>query len=463
MVCMMLFVSLSNLSNLKKIPIEADGIELRLDHFEYLDFDLIKKEMLASTFPCMFTLRKSSHGGLFNGLEKERQDLIEQLLTLEPAFFDIEYDTDPEFLKKIFEKYSKTRFILSYHNFDQTPSNLDEIFQSMSKHAAYSYKIATLCLSTNDALRMLLFGQTYPNLSVIPMGEKGGFARILAPVFGNLLNYACLNLKEQTAPGQLTVDELVQVYDYPKLNTHILLYGLIGDPVKKSIGHRYHNQIFREKKLNCLYVKMQITLDELHDFMSLMLKSGFKGLSVTMPLKEKLMHFLDVVDADAQHIGAVNTLMIQENHILGLNVDGIGALNAIEKKLSVLGKKIVILGAGGTAKAVAFEASKRGADVLILNRTHEKAEKLAIQMGCQSGNLSDLPPEYDILINCTSDSLPINPEKIIRTAVVMDVNYIPRETTLLQEALKRGCQVIYGDEMFYNQAALQSAMWTCNN
>ncbi len=455
----MLFVSIANLLSLQKVPEGAGGVEFRLDLFPQLDLELIKNAIIVFNRPIILTLRKASQGGSFRGTEQEREFLIEQLLMFEPAFFDLEYDMSPDFIEKVCQKYKKTNFILSYHNFQETPLKLEKIYQLMSKYPVYGYKIAALSLSANDALRMLLFSRRRPRLSVVCMGEKGEFARVLAPVVGNIINYTSLSKEEQTAPGQLSVDELIELYGYLRLNPNTHLYGLIGDPISKSIGHIYHNNVFKEKRLNSVYVKMNVTPDELSDFFLLAAEMKFRGLSVTMPLKEKVLPFLNPIDSEIKHIGSANTLIFKNDQVVGFNFDGIGALDAIEKRGAVRGKKIVLLGAGGTARAIAHEALKRGAKILILNRTVEKAKTLACEIDCEAGSLLDVPSEYDILINSSASSISIDPQKIVPSALVMDVNYTPRETPLLQQAISLGCDVIYGDEMFFNQALAQSEKW----
>jgi 3-dehydroquinate dehydratase / shikimate dehydrogenase len=447
----MLFVPIADLYLLPLVPEEADGIELRLDLLPTLDVEAIKGLLINRTHPFLFTMRKSSQGGRFIGSEEEREALIEKYLELEPQFFDLEYDTRPAFIEKVTRSFTKTRFILSYHNFQETPRDLGVIYEEMAKVPVYGYKMAALAVSTNDALRLLLFGREHPQVSVISMGEKGEFARVLGPVCGNLIDYACLDADQKTAPGQLTVKELVDVYDYHKLNPSTHLYGLIGDPVSASKGHLYHNQIYQQS----VYVKMNVKAEELSTFFPLVIEMGFRGLSVTMPLKEKVLPFLQSIDSKAKQIGAVNTILIKERGLSGYNTDGSGALDAIEKHVFVAGKKVVLIGAGGAARAIAFEAYQRGAHVLILNRTFQKARELAMEVGCQSGRLSEIPSEYDILINCTPDLLAIDSKKILPSALLMDVVYVPRETPLLQKAASLGCQVVYGDEMFFNQAAAQ--------
>lgn len=453
----MLFVSITRLELLKQLENASFALELRLDLFPFIDQEFLKNFLQNFTHPVMLTLRKISQGGKFQKTESEREQLIKQLLALEPPFFDLEYDMDPKFLLETIKSYPKTKFILSYHNFQKTPTDLEEIYHFMQKYPAYGYKIAAMAYSTNDALKMLLFGKRQPKLSVICMGEKGKFARVLGPIFGNLIDYACI--EEQTGPGQLTLSELVDIYHYPSLNEKTAIYGLIGDPVEKSPGHLYHNDRFRKRQVNAVYVKMQVTPEELPEFIQLAAEINIQGLSVTIPLKEKILPFLDEFVPSAKQIGAVNTLLFNKKKITGTNTDGHGALDALEKKILVRDKKVVLLGAGGAARGIAFEAKERGAHVLILNRTLQRAKELARELGCKAGNLDDVPTSYDILINCSPDSMPIDPNKIQPETVAMDIIYTPRETAFLKEASQKRCHIVYGEEMFLNQAARQTTFW----
>ena len=451
----MLFISIRNEEFLKTISDQIDGIELRLDLFPKINLQKLKHSKL----PLMFTLRKRSHGGCFQGSEEERKALIQQLLSLNPAFFDLEYDMDPSFLQKTIQNHPNTKFILSYHNFQNTPENLEKIYEMMITYQAYGYKIATLVHSANDALKMLLFSKKHPNLSVICMGELGKFARILGKVVGNLINYCALTHEEATAPGQPTLNELLYTYNYPILSSQTTLYGLIGDPIEQSQGHIYHNKVFQSKKINALYVKMNVKPEELSTFLSLANKMGFLGLSVTMPLKETVLSFLDHINFKAKQMGAVNTLSFKSAQIFGNNTDGEGALDALEKRGPVNGKKIIIIGTGGAARGIAFEALNRGANVLIAGRDREKAENLASSLQCKSVSFLDIPQKFDILINCSADSSALEHLSLSSSVSVMDINYNPRETVLLTRAQEFGCSLIYGEEMFFNQAAAQIKLW----
>ncbi|MES2199806.1 MAG: shikimate dehydrogenase [Chlamydiota bacterium] len=253
------------------------------------------------------------------------------------------------------------------------------------------------------------------------------------------------------------MEDLTQIYHYSKLNSKTELYGLIGDPITGSLGHIYHNKIFAEQNRNALYIKMTVKEEELQDFFILAKKMGFQGLSVTMPLKEKVLAFIDVLDPKTRQIKASNTLLFQEDQIFGTNTDGIGALDALQSHTSILGKTLVIIGAGGASRAIAFEAKKRGALLYIVNRTLAKAEALAKEISPEVKYLSSLPSSYNILIN-TTPNLDFS-EEIFPSALVMDIVYVPKKTLFIEKALNAGCRVVFGEEMFTKQADLQATLF----
>jgi 3-dehydroquinate dehydratase/shikimate dehydrogenase len=420
----MLFASLSNF----EFPLGVDGVELRLDLFSSYSLNQVQEYLDHSPIPVLLTHRTAS------------EKLTHDLLLLKPSLFDLDISTP--FLDKIIASYPNTKFILSYHNFEETPKDLEAIYQKMVRFDAWSYKIAAKCVSVCDALRLLLFSKKYPKVSAICMGEKGSFARTMGPVVGNKIDYA--SLRDKTAPGQLSISELTQIYRYRSLNSETALYGLIGKPVDQSIGHLYHNGVFEKKKINALYVKMEVEESVLDVFFLLAKEVGFKGLSVTMPLKEKVGRFCN-------RNGAINTLLIGDA-IMGTNTDGMGALDAIEKRMKVSGKRVVILGAGGAARGIACEAKKRGADIYVVNRTVEKGEALAKDVG----GFATIPSDYDIVINCAKEA----PEfPLLEKKLAMDIVYYPKETSFLKRAKQLDCELIFGEEMFFGQAAAQQDFW----
>ena len=417
------------------------GIELRLDLMERFTLEEVAHFLSETDLPILLTLRKASQGGGFQEGEEKQEEWIERLLSLEPEFFDLEWDMRESFIQEMISRYPKTKFILSFHDFEKVPSDaeLELIYQKMRSFEAFTYKIAVKVTSTNEALKMLLFAKKHPNVSMIPMGESGQFARILGKVVGNVVAYA----GGKTAPGQFTLEEMIDVYHYPLLNQNTKIYGLIGDPVEKSPGHFYHNGVFQKKGIDAVYVKMRVRPEELDEFIHLSQELGISGLSVTIPLKEKILPYIDWFDEGTQEIGAINTLRMEGGKIFGTNTDGKGALDAIEKKMGMRGKKVILLGAGGAARGIACEAKARGAEVFVLNRTVERAKELAEEIGCFFGSLEEIPAVYDCLINCTSELLPIDPAKIVEGSIAMDVVYFPKLTSFLKTAMDKQCQLVY--------------------
>ncbi len=334
---------------------------------------------------------------------------------------------------------SNGKTISIYHNFEETPQNLEAILESMP--TADIYKIATMANSTTDALRMLIFCKNKPHVAGMCMGPFGQITRILGPIIQNPLTFAALG--KEAAPGQLQAEELIYTYNYRSLTRQTRIYGLIGNPIEQSPSHKTHNAYFKENGLDAIYIKMLLQEEELPVFFQLIKKFPIDGLSVTIPFKEKLFDFIDVMDETAGEVGAVNTLTI-DNLIYGANTDCTGALDAIEEKEMVKGKHCVILGAGGAAKAIGYEAQKRGALVTILSRRY--------------GNLDQIPV-YDILVNTTPVPCPIDIEELQPRKVVMDINFNRSESPFMLRAKALGCKLIFGESMFEKQAKGQFLRW----
>lgn len=447
---------------------KADLVELRLDCFESLDRRALEELKKEFPIPWIFTLRKASHGGLYQGSEEKRLLDIQFLAALHPAYFDLEYDISSAFFEEFERKFPTIKRIVSYHNFESTPLELEEILKEMQKRPAQLFKIATMARSSLDAIRMILFVKNAKtNMIGICMGEQGILTRILSPLMGNFFTFASLHENLKIAPGQLSIDELLDVYHYRALNSQTSLYALIGDPVDKSIGHLAHNAVFEVQHKNAVYVKIPLKEHELSEFFEKAEALGFRGLSVTRPHKEKVLQYLDKIDEEAQLIGAVNTIVFEKGRLTGYNTDAKGALDAIENKVKVAKKRVVVLGAGGAAKAIIYETLKRGAEVVVLNRSEKKADDLAEYFGKDkallTGGLEALSKHfkegYDILINTTPDPMPINPEWIIPGSFVMDIMVYPQYSAFLSVAQQKKCCLIFGYEMWINQALVQQKLW----
>jgi len=228
---------------------------------------------------------------------------------------------------------------------------------------------------------------------------------------------------------------------------------LIGNPVDKSISHLTHNALLKLCDIDGVYEKLSIIEEEFEEKILFLRQGNYRWIAVTMPYKEKIIPYLDELSPDASAIDAVNMISIEEGRWIGHNTDGLGALNAIERIERVFGMDLIILGAGGTAKAIAYEAKKRGANVFICNRTVERAHKLAGQIGVTQ--IEEIPARYDCIINATSIGMspqnhliPIEKNKVLGGAVLLDVIYAPRKTALIQLGEEKGCKTVLGEEMF---------------
>jgi len=255
--------------------------------------------------------------------------------------------------------------------------------------------------------------------------------------------------------------------------------AIIGDPVEHSLSPVMHNAAFKELGLNLVYVAFTVTRNELKDAISGARSLGMRGLNVTMPHKNAVMSYLDETDSTAKAIGAVNTILNEQGKLIGFNTDGVGALRALkENGISPDGKKMLIVGAGGAAKAIAFQAAQEVEELVILNRTSEKAEQLAEVLRREFGkrvNGGALSAEVlkkelkttDILVNATSVGMhpdvnrsPVPSDLLRRDLCVMDIIYNPLETKLVTDAKAVGAKVVLGLEMLLYQGAVAFEIWT---
>lgn len=256
-----------------------------------------------------------------------------------------------------------------------------------------------------------------------------------------------------------------QLIENPDLLWHesSSVLALIGNPVEKSKSALAHNAVIEAFSLNAIYLKIPLQAKELKTFFQLVRKMPFKGLSVTMPLKELVLPYLDGLSPEAKNIGAVNTILIKEGKLIGYNTDGEGAVQALENKTSLKNKKVIIIGAGGAAKAIAHTAANRGANIVILNRSLDKAEELAKNIGARANTLDKIEKYYlegyDIIISCVPTPLPFDPKYILPKSIFMDIRSKQEEPSLISLAKEKGALIVYPQEMWVNQAVMQEQIW----
>lgn len=251
------------------------------------------------------------------------------------------------------------------------------------------------------------------------------------------------------------------------------IYGILAFPAGHSLSPNMHNAAFKALKLDAYYYAFDVAEKELDDFMAGLNDGGVCGLSVSLPHKETVMSYLDEINEDARAIGAVNTIKNIDGKLYGYNTDWHGSIRALEEGLAdtadkdLKGKKCVVLGAGGAARAVVYGLKKRGAKIWILNRTLEKAQDLAKEFECDFGTLQDIEKVApEIVIQTTSiwlkepEATLITPNALKPGMLVMDIVYKPLITPLLKDAQERGCKIITGDKMLFYQALEQFKIWT---
>lgn len=250
------------------------------------------------------------------------------------------------------------------------------------------------------------------------------------------------------------------------INSNTAIYAVLGDPISHSLSPVMHNSAFSHVNYNG--VSLAFRAKEIGKAISGIKALGIKGAGITIPHKVAVMEFLDEVDDIAEKIGAVNTIINRHGKMTGYNYDSIGAVKAIKEKSEINNKAVAILGAGGAARAVGYGIISEGGRLTILNRTKDKGEKLAADLGSEFYPLEDFKRvKCDILINTTSvgmepnvDGIPVEKRHLNKGMIVMDIVYNPLRTRLLEVAENMGCTTIDGVSMFVFQGAGQFELWT---
>ncbi len=452
----------------------TDLVELRLDFIRDIDIE----KLLRTKKKKIITCRKKAEGGNFSGSENERIKIIKQALEFSPDFVDIELSCGKSIiddLKMIIKKNkNKTKLIISWHDFKKTDNKkINSVFNKIKNLNPDIIKIVTFANSINDNLAIfdLIKKAKKQNkkITALCMGEKGEISRILSPIFGAELTFGSLAKGKESASGQMPADVLNEVYRIDELKNP-KIFGLVGNPVMHSKGFIIHNKSFQKLKLDNVYVNFLV--DDMNSFIK-KFKSIIGGVSITIPYKTSIIKHLDKIDATAKDIGAVNTVVKVNNKLIGFNTDCVGAIRSLKNKTTIKNKNVLMIGAGGVARAIAFGIIKEKGKLIILNRTVKKAAKLAKELRCGFGGFGDINKmkNVDVLINCTSMGMfpkitdsPIKKDVLKRImgkkGIVFDSIYAPTETKLLKDAKSVGLKTLSGLELFINQAAAQFKLWT---
>lgn len=485
----------------------ADLVELRLDNIaDQPDaerrLDIASQLIADSPLPCIVTIRPNWEGGDFEGHDSDRLDILETLAAAPrpPLYIDLEliaYRDRADVRNRIdalLKNPSSPSLFLSSHDFKTRPRDLMQRIEAMAAQDNCTViKVAWQARSLRDNIEAFEILDVAPKPAIsLCMGEFGLASRVLAKKFGALLTFAALNDREVTAPGQVGVQTLKELYRWDSLNAATKVYGVIGHPIAHSMSPAIHNAGFDATHFNGVYLPMPIppqyehfkaTLATWLDYKPL----HFAGASVTIPHKQNLLKFVEQeggqIEPLAQQIGAANTLTVRtDGSLYASNTDYAAALDAVCDAMQITrdqlaGKRVAVIGAGGVSRAIVAGFAGCGCDVTIYNRTIENANELAQRFEHPGADhtITSAPmaalheSQADVYINGTPigmhpniDESPLNqlPLNLPKNTVFFDTIYNPVETQFLKMARQAGHLTISGVEMFVRQAAWQFELWT---
>ncbi len=479
----------------------ADAIELRMDLIaDGTLAELITAARCRSNKVAIIVTRREKEeaaradenlagGGKTKDQKDKKFAVLKQAIELGADYIDIELACGVEAIEELKSHCARrggsTKIIISYHNFQRTPSltRLKGIFHQCRELKPAVVKIVTYARRPEDnlpVLNLIPYARKHlQEIIALCMGDQGRISRLMAPSLGNFLGFATLSPGTPSAPGQLTVTETMQINKLingaePKQNPPVLSgegsqlrnYILLGNPVGQSLSPLMHNAALNDLGIAGNYNAFCVS--DLAAALQGVRGMNIGGASVTIPFKSAVMEYLDDITDDALNIGAVNTIINSNGRLTGANTDWLGLIIALRQAMRIEGMKFVIVGAGGTARAAAYGIMKEGGFPVIVNRTTENGKLLAVKFNCPFYALEEIGKiEADCLINTTPvgmyphiDESPVDSAVLAGYKYVMDVIYHPLETKMLQNAGKRGCHLLTGLDMFVHQGAEQIKLWT---
>jgi len=459
----------------------GDLIELRFDCLTRNELNRATGALdtLLSTMdhPVIITLRPAEQGGGGSFELKYRRDFFDRPFTKD--FVDIELDLATMLMAIRNVKVDWKRVICSHHDFQRVPADLTQIYERLAATPARILKIAVQAQDVIDCLpvfklmeRARIEGR---EIIAIAMGEAGIASRILGPSRGGFLTYGSLGEQTGTAPGQVPAAELRQLYRVDEIDSETGITGLIGCPVSHSISPHIQNAAFAATRVNAVFIPFEV--HDLRAFVTRManpltreLNWNLRGLSVTAPHKSAVMDLLDSVHEVAREIGAVNTIVIDQDHLLGYNTDAAALIDALKERVGDLkGANCAVVGAGGAARAALWGLRSQGAATTLFARDLKKASLVADRFAAHLKPLRNSSfREFDVVVNATplgtrgplAEETPAIAEQLGGARLVYDLVYNPSETRFLREARAAGCETLGGLTMLVNQAVEQFRLWT---
>ncbi|OFV95377.1 MAG: shikimate dehydrogenase [Acidobacteria bacterium RIFCSPLOWO2_02_FULL_61_28] len=447
------------------------------------------------------TCRRQANGGRFRGTISKQLEILEQAADLGCDLVDLEIESaEAAGDEKVARLRQAAALVLSFHDFERMP-RLESWARRLRRFPADYYKLvgtATRQSDNSDALDFLTKvngrGGEAGRWIAFCMGDTGIPSRILAVSRGSRFVYASCpptprlwrtgppesnetnsprEPNEPAAPGQLDWETLRNRYRAEKLTRRTSLYGLVGCPVRHSIGAAIHNAAFQARGLDAVYLPLLVS--DLKGFRKAAERYPLAGFSVTIPHKQGILRLVDKTDRTVRAAGAANTVRARRNRWEAINTDVEGIVAPLRKALRLrareplpAGFRAVIVGNGGAARAAVVALRElRCRAISITGRNPSKVARFTRELGCQALSFERLERErFDLLVHSTpvgmwphTGECALRPEQI-NARVVFDLIYNPPETRLLELARARGCRTISGLDMFLAQAARQFGYWT---
>jgi len=457
----------------------ADLIEVRFDCVERSEIANLRYQLsdLERRVPLLATFRADDQGGHGNKTFADRKEFWR---SVQREFWGVDLEED------VFDTSEGwDNRIISQHDFDGVPSDLTSIYERLSASDAEIVKLAVTADDITDGISVwkLLEQAKVEKKQIIPiaMGDAGKWTRILGLAYGAFLTYASLGTGGETAPGQVTAKDLVEVYRAKELDEDTQVFGVLGEPIAQSMSPYMHNPAFAERGLNAVFVSFLVK--NIDEFVRRMVKPesrevefNFGGFSVTMPHKQSIIKHLDTLDATAKAIGAVNTVKITDGKLTGYNTDAHGFITPLKAKFGeVRDTRIAVFGAGGAARACVYALKEEGAEVTVFARDKQKGRAFAdefdvgfIEFPNESKETKGSLSDFDILVDTTplgmkgdreNDSL-FNADQLDGLKFVYDLVTKASDTPILREAHSIGIPTLGGLEMLIAQGAKQFEIWT---
>ena len=431
---------------------DADLVELRLDGVTDVS---VAGALAGRRRPVIITCRPSWEGGRWTGFEAKRLELLAEAFRLGAEYVDVEWRAD----RRSLPVTDHTRLVLSHHDFHGVPTDLADRVRAMRAEYPGVLKVAVTTRRLTDCLVLRDAVAGGSDHLAIGMGPAGVVTRVWPAWLGSRWTYG-----GSAAPGQLATKELIDTYRVRQTTSRTRTFGLTGAPLGHSASPAMHNAAFAALGWDAVYVPLETR--DAEDFQTMADAIKLEGASVTAPLKEPLFVQADATDGPAGDVRAINTLRRRRGRWEGRNFDVGGFLTPLtRRRVPLSGRRAVVVGAGGAARAAAWALRGAGAIVEISARRPERARLLASALGASTGTWPPAPG-WDLLVNATPvGTWPNVEESPIASAhlgghLVYDLVYNPSETALLRMARAAGLETIGGLEMLVAQACLQCEWWT---